>query len=395
MDNTHADQHIASPVEGSPTPAGSGASFDRATLGGGSAGGPSPPPSEDTAPVRPDERFDVSALDRYLRDRLQGATGPLVVEQFPGGHSNLTYLLRYGDQEFVIRRPPLGPVAPKAHDMGREYRVLGGLWRVFPPAPRPYLLCEDPSVIGVPFYVMERRRGLVVRREEPAEWGGALEIRRRVSEAMVDTLVALHAVDYVAAGLATLGKPEGFVERQVKGWVERWERAKDRELPTISQLARWLAERIPEPPGAALVHGDFKLDNVMLDPADPGRLIAVLDWEMCTLGDPLVDLGLLLCYWAEEGDPYARKESIAQVTAQPGWYTRAQIIRRYAEKTGRDISRIAFYEIFALYKIAVVVQQIYIRYKRGQTRDERFAGFGPRVEALAEAALALADKSGL
>ncbi|MBI4561308.1 MAG: phosphotransferase family protein [Candidatus Rokubacteria bacterium] len=352
-------------------------------------------PERYTAPIRPDEQIDVAALEEYLRGRLPGTNAEFAMEQFPGGHSNLTYLLRYRDAELVMRRPPLGPVAPKAHDMGREYRVLSGLWRVFPPAPRPYLLCDDASVIGAPFYVMERRRGIVVRREEPAEWKGNLGIRRRVSEAMVDTLAALHAVDYVAANLGNLGKPEGFVERQVKGWAERWERAKDREVPAINELARWLAERIPRPAGAALVHGDFKLDNVMLDPRDPGRVIAVLDWEMCTLGDPLVDLGLLLCYWAEEGDPDARKESVAQITAQPGWYRRVEIAQRYAEQTGRDISRIAFYEIFALYKIAVVVQQIYIRWKRGQTQDERFAAFAPRVEALAEEGLALAKTSGL
>ncbi len=356
---------------------------------------PSSSGQRETAPVRPDEEFDVAAVDRYLHARLPIPPDPLVVEQFPGGHSNLTYLLRHGDQELVMRRPPLGPVAPKAHDMGREFRVLSGLWRVFPQAPRPFLLCEDTAVIGAPFYVMERRTGLVVRDEEPREWKGDLGVRQRVSEALVDTLVALHAVDYPGAGLAGLGRPEGFVERQVKGWAERWERAKDREVPAVTDLARWLARRIPAPATATLVHGDFKLDNVMLDPREPGRIVGVLDWEMCTLGDPLVDLGLLLCYWAEEGDPPARRESVAQVTAQPGWYTRREIVQRYAEKSGRDVARVAFYEVFALYKIAVVVQQIYVRWKRGQTRDERFATFGPRVVALAEAALALADESGL
>ncbi|MBI4609284.1 MAG: phosphotransferase family protein [Candidatus Rokubacteria bacterium] len=351
--------------------------------------------SKDTAPIRPDERFDVAPLDTYLRGRLPDAKGELELEQFPGGHSNLTYLLRYGDAEYVMRRPPLGPVAPKAHDMGREFRALSGLWRVFPPAPRPYLLCEDPSVIGAPFYVMERRRGIVIRREWPPELGTEPETRRKISEALVDVMAALHAVDYLAAGLETLGKPEGFVERQVKGWAERWERAKDREVPTINDLARWLAERIPSPTGATLVHGDLKLDNTMLDRADPGHVVAVFDWEMCTTGDPLVDLGTLLCYWAEAGDPYPRRESVVQLTALPGFYTREQIVKRYAEKTGRDLSKIAFYEIFALYKTAVVVQQIYIRWKRGQTQDLRFAGFGPRVEVLADAALALADKSGL
>lgn len=317
------------------------------------------------------------------------------MEQFPGGHSNLTYLLRYGKREFVLRRPPLGPVAPTAHDMTREHRVLGALWRVFPPAPRPYLLCEDPSVIGATFYVMERRRGIIIRREWPRELGNDPATRRKISEAIVGAMVALHAVDYAAVGLGTLGKPEGFVQRQVKGWAERWERAKDREVPAITEVARWLAERIPTPTGATLVHGDLKLDNTMLDPEDPGRVVAVLDWEMCTTGDPLVDLGQLLCYWAETGDPYPRRESVVQVTTLPGFYSRDEIVERYAARTGRDLSKIAFYEVFALYKVAVVVQQIYIRWKRGQTKDERFAGMGARVDALAEAALTLASKSGL
>jgi aminoglycoside phosphotransferase (APT) family kinase protein len=349
----------------------------------------------DTAAVRADERFDITSLERYLAARLPGASGRLTVEQFPGGHSNLTYLLKYPGAEFVMRRPPLGPVAPKAHDMTREHRVLDALWPVFPPAPRPFLLCEDPSVIGAPFYVMERRSGLVVRREEPPELAGDLSLRRRVSEVMVDVMVALHAIDYERVGLGALGRPDGFVERQVRGWAERWERAKDREVPVITGLAEWLAARIPKSTGATLVHGDLKLDNVMLDPRDPARIVAVLDWEMCTTGDPLVDLGLLLCYWAEAGDPYARKESVSQVTSLPGYLTREQLVERYARLTGCDVSKIVFYEVFALYKIAVVVQQIYIRWKRGQTRDERFAGFGPRVEALAHAAMELAAKSGL
>lgn len=362
---------------------------------GGRTEGGGDPPQRDTAPVRPDEQFDVAAVDRYLQGRLPGGEGPLVVEQFPGGHSNLTYLLRYGEREFVLRRPPLGPVAPTAHDMTREHRVLNALWPVFPPAPRPYLLCEDPSVIGATFYVMERRRGIVIRREWPRELGEDPAVRRKISEAIVDVMATLHAVDYAAVGLGTLGKPDGFVQRQVKGWAERWERAKDREVPAITEVARWLAERIPTPTAATLVHGDLKLDNTMLDPKDPARVVAVLDWEMCTTGDPLVDLGQLLCYWAETGDPYPRRDSVVHVTTLPGFYTRDEIVERYAAKTGRDVSKIAFYEAFALYKVAVVVQQIYIRWKRGQTKDERFAAMGPRVDALAEAALTLATKSGL
>jgi aminoglycoside phosphotransferase (APT) family kinase protein len=352
-------------------------------------------PASDTAPVRPDERLDAERLDAYLAPRLPGARGPLEIEQFPGGHSNLTYLLRYGPQEFVLRRPPLGPLVPKAHDMGREYRVLSALWPVFPPAPRPYLYCEDPAVIGAPFFVMERRRGLVIRRELPAHWAQDLTVRRVLSETIVDVMVQLHAVDWKAIGLGDLGRPEGFMARQVKGWAERWQRAKDREVPAIDELAAWLAQRVPAPPDATLVHSDPKLDNTMLDPADPSRVVAVFDWEMATIGDPLSDLGTLLCYWAEEGDPYARQESVVQLTALPGFYTREQLIERYARRSGRDVSQIAFYEVFALYKTAVVVQQIYIRWKRGQTKDTRFGAMAPRVEALAEAALALANKSGL
>jgi len=347
----------------------------------------------DTAPVRPDEELDWKAVAEFLRGRLPEADGPLAVSQFPGGHSNLTYLLRFGEREYVLRRPPLGPVAPTAHDMTREYRVLSALWPVFPPAPRPYLLCEDPSVVGAPFYLMERRRGLVVRTTIPPEIGDDHDRRRRVSEAVVDTLAALHAVDWNAVGLAGLGRPAGFVERQVRGWAERYERAKTREIEAIRDLARWLAERIPPAPPPTLLHNDYKLDNVMLDAADPGRVVAVLDWEMATLGDPLIDLGLLLCYWADRADPPARRQSITQVTAEPGFLTRTDVLGRYAARTGRDVSRIAFYETFALYKVAVVVQQIYVRYHRGQTRDSRFATFEDRVVGLAEAALEVAERS--
>ncbi|HEV8675142.1 MAG TPA: phosphotransferase family protein [Methylomirabilota bacterium] len=353
------------------------------------------PPDTDTSPVRPDEELDWKGLAGYLRDRLPTADGSLAVSQFPGGHSNLTYLLRFGDQEYVLRRPPLGPVAPTAHDMAREYRVLSALWPVFPPAPRPYLLCEEAAVIGAPFYVMERRHGLVVRTTIPPELGDDLALRRRASQALVDTLVGLHAVDWAAIGLAGLGRPAGFVERQVRGWAERYERAKTRDIPAIRDLARWLAERIPPALPPTLLHNDFKLDNVMLDRTDPGRVMAVLDWEMATLGDPLVDLGLLLCYWGDPVDPPARRQSVSQVTAEPGFLTRAEVLARYGVATGRDVSRIAFYETFALYKVAVVVQQIYVRYARGQTQDARFAGFEQRVIGLAEAALDLAERSGL
>lgn len=352
----------------------------------------------DAAPVRPGEELNWEALADYLRTRLPAALhgddgealdadAPFEVAQFPGGHSNLTYLINFGGREFVLRRPPFGPVAPTAHDMPREYRLLAAIHPVFPLAPRPYLLCEDLDVIGAPFYIMERRQGLVVRRDIPPEIGDDPGMRRRVSEGLIDTLADLHAVDIECHGLVSIGKPAGFVERQVTGWAKRWERSRTSDLPGIEQTIKWLIERLP--PNAArptLVHNDYKLDNVMLDPRDPTRVIAILDWEMCTVGDPLVDLGLLLCYWPQADDSEARREAISGVTALPGWLTRAGMTERYAERTGMDLTGIDYYEVFALFKLAVVLQQIYYRYYVGQTRDERFADFDKRVAGLAHAA---------
>jgi aminoglycoside phosphotransferase (APT) family kinase protein len=363
-------------------------------------------PSIDTAPVRAGEELDWHALEAYLRERLPELIPDetlndtrIVVEQFPGGHSNLTYMVRLGGHEFVLRRPPFGPVAPTAHDMPREYRLLVAIHPVFSLAPKPYLLCENNEVIGAPFYLMERRRGLVVRREIPEEIGDDLDLRRRVSESMIDTLAELHGVDIYSSGLAAIGKPVGFVSRQLKGWTERWQRSMTSEVPEIDAVIEWLAARMPPEPDpaagrpATLVHNDFKLDNTMLDPNDPARVVAVLDWEMCTVGDPLIDLGIFLCYWAKKEDPEARRDSISPVTTEPGWITREEITERYARTTGRDVSGIGFYEAFALFKVAVVLQQIYFRYLRGQTHDERFKEFDKRVAGLARAAWELAEKS--
>jgi aminoglycoside phosphotransferase (APT) family kinase protein len=313
------------------------------------------------------------------------------VSQFPGGHSNLTYLIRLGGAELVMRRPPLGPVAPKAHDMAREYRWLAALHPVFPLAPRPYALCEDPSVIGSVFYVMERRRGIVVRHDEPMSLANHPEARRRVSEALIDTLADLHAVDISAEAVAGLGKPAGFVARQVEGWTDRWHRSRIDDVPEMDALAAWLSKRLPpEPVQPAVVHGDFKLDNVLLDPLDLGRLVAVFDWEMSALGDPLVDLGIFLAYWSPTAPPL-QQDALTTVTHRPGYLSKDQIVDRYAERSGRDVSAVRWYETFALFKIAVVIQQIFFRYKRGQTDDARFANFDQRVAYLAQQAVALSQ----
>jgi len=336
------------------------------------------------------------ALDRlrhYLDEVRPGLLhGPLRGETLSGGRSNLTYVVGDGTVELVVRRPPLGHVLATAHDMSREYRVMTALAGSPVPVPRTVLLCEDPAIIGAPFYVMERVEGTVYRAEQTATLGP--DRARALSLAVVDTLAALHSVDPGGVGLGDLGRPEGFLERQVRRWRQQLEASRSREIDGVDALAERLEARVPAPQATSILHGDYKLDNVMLDPADPGTVVAVLDWELCTLGDPLVDLGTFLCYWTEEGEPYAR-QGAAAVTSLPGWLTRAELVERYAARSGRDVSTIAWYEVFALYKTAVVVQQIYIRWKRGQTKDERFGAMAPRVEALARSAAELAERSGL
>jgi len=361
--------------------------------------------TNDTSAVRASETLDWAALSVYLRDALpregsferrygrQRLADDPVVTQFPGGHSNLTYLVRFGDVEVVVRRPPLGPVPARAHDMAREFRWLSALNPLFPLAPLPLLLCEDASVVGSIFYVMERRHGLVIRHDEPPTVAGRPEVRRSIGEALVDSLAALHRVDVGTGPLAELGKPEGFVERQVRGWTTRWEGARTTEIPEMETLSDWLLANLPPPaPRPSVVHGDFKLDNVMLDAADPSHLVAVLDWEMCALGDPLIDLGIFLGYWVPATGPGGPggHDALSSVTDRPGWPSRQAIIDRYAARSGADVGDVRFYETFAVFKLAVVIQQIYVRYVRGQTDDVRFAGLGDRVVRLALRGAALA-----
>jgi aminoglycoside phosphotransferase (APT) family kinase protein len=264
---------------------------------------------------------------------------------------------------------------------------------VFPLAPKPYHLCGDAGVIGAIFYLMERRRGVVARSEEPPSIDDRPEMRRRVSASLVDALADLHAIDVTRAGLSSLGKPAGFVDRQVRGWTERWKKSKTGEIPEMEALAEWLLRQMPpEPERPTVVHGDFKLDNVMLDASDVSRLVAVFDWEMCALGDPLVDVGILLAYWTRS-EPPEHRDALTSITDRPGWFTRDEIVERYAARSGRDLSNIRFYETFALFKIAVVIQQIYSRYARGQTDDPRFAHFDVRVAHLARQAAELAERA--
>ena len=333
-------------------------------------------------PVRPGEELNAKALAQYLGAEVE-------ISQFPSGHSNLTYLVTAGACEYVLRRGPLGPVPPKAHDMVREYHVLEAIHPHFPEAPKVFRLCEDTSVIGAVFFLMERRHGYVLRSSIPPEIAQIPNHPEQISEAFIQCLVRLHAVE----GLDALGKPEGFLERQVEGWAERWQRAKTEEIGPMDDVIRWLRERRPVSGTPTLVHNDYKLDNVMLPLNSIDRIEAVLDWEMTTVGDPLADLGLTLCYWSWANTPELSGPLAPSITAKPGWYTREQLINRYAALSGRDVTRINYYEVLGVFKLAVILQQIYFRFRRGQTTDQRFEDFGLRVHALVKIAARLAEQN--
>jgi aminoglycoside phosphotransferase (APT) family kinase protein len=345
-------------------------------------------------PVRPGEELDLGRLEPYLRGQFPDLGGQLIVRQFPSGHSNLTYSISLGGKEMVLRRPPFGSKVKSAHDMGREYHVLSKLHAAYP-TPKPLLYCTDESVIGALFYVMERVKGVVIRRNLPQGLELTPATARKLSESFIDTLAALHGLDYAALGLGELGKPQGYLERQVRGWIERYHGSKTHELPEVEPLAAWLREHMPAQGAGTLVHNDYKFDNMVLDPDDITRVKAVLDWEMCTLGDPLTDLGTSLAYWIDPGDPPEMQMLRWGPTIVPGMLSRAELARRYAEKTGRDLANIVFYYVFAMFKVGVIIQQIYYRYFHGLTKDERFASLGEVAKTLMRVGLAATKRAGL
>lgn len=347
----------------------------------------------DVAAVRTGEELDAAALGEYLRDKIEGMDSGIEIQQFPSGHSNLTYLLATDTHEYVLRRAPLGPVAAKAHDMAREYHLLRSVHPHFAEAPNVFHLCADPTVIGAVFYIMERRRGVILRDRVPPQIQCLPDYGHVISETFIDCMVRLHAVDVRSSGLIALGKPDGFLERQVHGWAERWQRAKTEDLPEMGIVIEWLSSTLPASAPATLVHNDYKLDNVMLSAESPDRIEAVLDWEMSTVGDPLVDVGLTLCYWHWAAAPELGSHGVQALTANPEWYSREEFIARYAERTGRDLSRIAYYEILGIFKLAVILQQIYYRFHRGQTSDPRFRDFDVQVKGLARLAASLVERS--
>ncbi len=337
----------------------------------------------ETIRVREGEDFDLATVEKYLRGRIEGLPeGDLEVRQFPSGASNLTYLLKVGEWEGVLRRPPLGPIPPKAHDMGRESGILAKLNAAFPLAPKPYFFCDDESVIGAPFYVMERREGVVINETFPEGTEVTEELCRGISRMVADTLVELHAVDPWQAGLGDLGRPDGFLERQTHGWISRYDKAKTDEIDEVGPLTEWLAKDIPESPPPTIIHNDYKLNNFILDPEDLTDVRAVLDWEMTTVGDPLFDLAVSLTYWIEPDDSEDLKQVLPTVTDAPGFMTRKELVDYYAEQSGRDLSDMHWYLVFGYFKLAGILQQIYARWHNGQTKDDRFADFDERVRTL-------------
>ena len=347
--------------------------------------------TDQPTPVRAGQGFDVEALAAWLRPRVEGLEGPAALEQFGRGYSNLTYLARFGERELVVRRAPPGVTIKSAHDMGREFRILSALAPAWPRAPRPLAHCEDASVIGTPFYVMERVRGVILRAKLPAGLTLDAPTMRGASEALCDTLAEIHALDWKAVGLGDLGKPQGYVERQVKGWADRYARARTDDVPQVTRLAAWLDEHRPSESGATLVHNDFKYDNVVLAP-DLQRVLAVLDWEMATIGDPLMDLGTALGYWIQPDDPPVFQVTVFGPTNLPGNLTRTEIVERWSKATGRDASNVLFYFAFALFKLAVVAQQLYKRWVDGHTKEERYSMMIEGVRAVASSALVAVEK---
>lgn len=327
----------------------------------------------ETIAVREADQLDISALAAFLATQLPDFSIITSIRQFPGGYSNLTYLLGTDQGEYVLRRPPRGAAIKSAHDMGREYEVLRRLEGIFS-APRPLVYCEDTAIIGAPFYLMERVVGVILRQEAPPDWPLEPSRMRLISEGAIDTLAQLHRIDLEATGLRSLGKPEGYVARQVSGWTERYLRAQTDDIPGMIALAQWMEKHQPTDGPAAFIHNDYKYDNLVLDPEQPARVRAVLDWEMATVGDPRMDLGVALAYWGEPAEAQAQPLVAANLTWLPGNLSREEVATRYALHTGADLSDLLFYYVFGNFKIAAIIQQIYARWKQGHSQDPRFGG---------------------
>ena len=333
--------------------------------------------------VRRGEDIDAQRLLAFLTTHASHLGEELTIQQFPSGYSNLTYLIQARDQSFVLRRPPIGARVNKGHDMGREYRVLKAVHSVFPQCPAPLVYCESPDIIGAPFLVMEKRSGLILRKNLPQSMTLSPDQARQLCESMVETLAKIHAIKIKGSGLEFIGRPRGYVQRQVEGWCERYRRSMTPDAPDCQGIMDWLGEKMPPDTKApALVHNDYKFDNLVLDPARPQCITGVLDWEMATWGDPLMDLGNSLAYWVQADDPPTMQAMRTLPTHLPGMMTRKEILTAYEKASGRSTKDFDFYYGFGLFRLAVIAQQIYYRFYHGLTDNPRFEKLIFAVQAL-------------
>lgn len=333
--------------------------------------------------VREEDAFDIAAASAWLREHADPAFADTVahdpeVRQFPGGASNLTYLLRYPDRDLILRRPPRGKKAKSAHDMGREFRIQSALAPVFALVPRMVGHCTDESVIGSEFYVMEKVEGTILRQDFPPGMDLSPDEVSQLCRNAIDVLIELHQVDPETPGIAELGKGSGYVERQIAGWSQRFRNARTEDVGDFEEVMAWLEENRPDDVATCLIHNDFRFDNLVLDADDPLRIVGVLDWEMATLGDPLMDLGCVTGYWIQPDDDEVFHLFRRQPTTAPGMWTRAEVVAYYGERTGHTVTpeQWRFYEVYGLFRLAVIAQQIYYRYFHGQTSNPSYAVFG-------------------
>ncbi|MCC1497384.1 phosphotransferase family protein [Alcanivorax sp. 1008] len=325
--------------------------------------------------VREEERFDVSAMDDWLKQQLPSLQGEPTIKQFSGGASNLTYMLSYPERDLILRRPPFGHKAKGAHDMAREFRIQQSLKPVYPAVPTMVALCEDSAVMGCDFYVMDRIKGIIPRANLPKELALSEGQTRQLCHGVIDKLIELHQVDYQAAGLEHIGKGGGYVKRQITGWSDRYEKSKTWNVPGWTSVRNWLHANMPDDVGTVIIHNDYRMDNLVLDADDPQNIIGVLDWEMATLGDPLMDLGNTLAYWVQADDDRINTLLRRQPTHLPGMLTRREVVDYYCDKMNLKADNWTFYEVYGLFRLAVIVQQIYYRYHHKQTRNPAFKHF--------------------
>ncbi len=346
--------------------------------------------------VRPGEEIDPTAIKKFLQENITGLAGNIAITQFSSGFSNLTYMIDMGDRQMVLRRPPIGAQVKAGHDMGREYKVLKALYPVFPHCPEPLAYTDDTSIIGSPFFIMDKLSGIILRKNIPSELSFTKNQAKQLCLNLVDQLADIHGIDVKKTGLDFIGKPAGYVQRQVEGWSRRYHRAKTRDAPDCESIMAWLKDKMPQDTDhPTIVHNDYKFDNVVLDPGMPEKIIGVLDWEMTTHGDPLMDLGNSLAYWVEKGDPEEIQILRTMPTNMPGALTRQEILDYYEKQTGRNTRQFDFYYCFGLFRLAVIAQQIYYRYFNKITDNERFAVLIFVVIALEKAALEIIESSDL